>query len=140
MMWNAAASALPAKSPALAEIKWLKKQADDLAALRNDPGHSPITFGSDLEGRAFVKPNVFTSKDQAIGRLLEKPVEAYWKKLTGDLFALTQFAEFVSLAVDAERPLPRRPRLLSIPESRQPDRQRHRARGRQRSQPRSSRA
>lgn len=131
MLISAATEVLRFKSPkALACIRWLKDTTDKFSPFRNDPAHTPMSIAAFESGIVLIEPNIFAAKSQSVTRLYEKPLESTWKKLRGDLFMLCAYAIELNRALNNSQfaPLPRRPRLLSIPSSGRRTRRKRRAR------------
>ncbi len=107
----------------LAAILWITKMAAELSMHRNDAAHSPVYFAlredsSPRDPRFIVMPTA-SGRKQAVKRLSDAPTREIWRRVRGDLIALTGYASGYRLALlsDGRAPLPRKPRLLSVKQS-----------------------
>jgi len=119
MLEGVAKAVLPAKSAMLKRIQWIIDSAGKLSRYRNDAVHTPITFIF-RKGKLTLHPDYLSGRRPALERLAQKTTEQRWPGLRGDLIALSEFAFAVSVALNhpgKTGPLPRRPRLRSVPSS-----------------------
>jgi hypothetical protein len=118
MMLDSARLSLGTKSRPYIQLKWFKDQVDKLASSRNDPIHTPIAFSTDASGNTEVVPHALYAKYQSVIRLENAPLSKTWRRIRGDLHVLSLFAQVLNLHLrEPQRPLPRRPRLLSLPKN-----------------------
>jgi len=102
-------------------IRWLVRMIDSLSSYRNIAAHLPMLVeGTDTH---FLMPDQHGAKRANTVRalLLHMKRDDLWNKIASDLLVLTQYARLVGYAIafpDEPLPLPRRPRLLSLPEVR----------------------
>jgi hypothetical protein len=132
LLLAAATAQLRAKSAdLLRRIRWLRDTIDKLAHLRNDPAHTPIAFASSPDGDSYLVQDWFTGRPAAVNRLGKTPLHTTWRKMRGDLFALSAYAVAIRVFIQTSgaMPLPHRPRLLSLPKSNPRKSRRRRARG-----------
>jgi len=91
-------------------ILWSLSEMDQLSTFRNDTAHSEVVWSADrlMLGTA--------TKPASRVRLSELPFEQHWRKLKGDLIALSNYIVGLdlSLSLGQSRPLFRRPRLQLV--------------------------
>lgn len=130
LMLNVARHSLLPKSRVYLQIKWLKETADRLASSRNDPVHTPIALLTLGSGKTEIVPDIFYARREAVDRLQKSPLGKNWQKIRGDIRVLSLFASIISRNLeDAQLPLPRKPRMLSLPKSTSRKNRRRRVRG-----------
>jgi hypothetical protein len=117
-----ASRVLKGEPKTLDAIKWLLDRTSDLSPFRNDVAHVPLRFAS-VGGIAGRRPKVVLSpvsgsgRKQAIERLLKEPTAKNWRRVRGDLLALSNYAFLLALNIRGgppEPPWPRKPRLLAV--------------------------
>lgn len=117
MMLGAAQVTLANNPRLLARIEWVVKRANDLSPFRNDGAHTGISLGYNAgsPNRLKVYPDRKAGKPSAVARLLDKPVETYWRKVRDDLWVLGRYASSLAGQVnDAHYPSLQKPRLLML--------------------------
>ena len=129
MVLAAATAVLPENSRLLADIDWLVKRSQDLSPYRNDSAHTGISLGGEFhEGRVRMKihPDQRSGRPPAVARLIDKPVESYWRVVKGDLWVLGRYASSLAGKVHGNSdygPSLQRPRLLTVPPKKKHGRQ-----------------
>lgn len=107
-----------------AAILWSIAALNELSTRRNDIAHSEMAY-------FYERPEPGMSiKAAAAKRLEEMPISKQWRKLRGDLNALANYLDYISLSLwmNYPRPLPRRPRLQLVhSKTEQTQKRRHRA-------------
>jgi len=98
------------RPPIRRAINWALNALKELARHRNDAAHSDMIWHYDR-----LQPGLIT-KDAAYARMQEQPFEAIWKKLQGDLSALSNYLMDLYLDVVNNNTWPssRRPKLLLV--------------------------
>ncbi len=107
-------------------IKWIIQMADKMSSYRNLAAHLAMEIHDDTSGgRAFLLPDRLSAKRAANVRAMWIKAPAmkkdFWALLADDLYVLQQYARIVFFAttpLGRRVPLPRKPRLLSLPEIR----------------------
>lgn len=115
MLLSVARSELGARKQMLRRVEWLINVAGRLSAYRNIVAHTPAIFSPYMVAIPIADPTA--AREQARLRFNEIKHDEFWRKLTGDLNALAQYAH--RLAFDIYRPgfdgpLPHRPKLRSL--------------------------
>jgi hypothetical protein len=117
MLLNAARTKIADKS-LLANLKWAIDRANDLSVHRNDPIHTNLWIGVAGAGGVVV-PDLLSSRITSFERLMKQPTSRIWRKLRGDLYALTGYVHLIESQLrwpDAmPRTFPARPKLQSLP-------------------------
>jgi hypothetical protein len=103
----------------LTKVEWLLKAVDDLSAYRNIVAHVPIEF-QERRGKTQLMDRIDGVRRAAgLRRLYVEYQEGeFWNKLSSDLYVLSQYTEHLAAHIvfpNPQRPLPYRPRLLSLP-------------------------
>jgi len=131
MLMLAAGPALLEKPKIFSKVVWAKKQADKLSTVRNDVVHMATAVQPHLNKTSLVVDELSTAPKRS-RRLKERDVKKLLSPLRGDLIALANYVSLLQFAYERpERfPLPRRPRLLSTQESRQPSKKKRRHKNR----------
>ena len=130
-----------AKRPRLlTRVAWAKRSADSLSTVRNDVTHTATVFSgkpSDLS----LMPSISATAPKRLRRLEHRDLNEMCFLLKGDLIALGGYVRLLGAesAFPGRYTLPKRPRLLSIPD--QPSKTKRRRTNTKRPRPpRSSRA
>ena len=116
-----AAGVLTSEPKVLDAVNWLLDRTSDLATHRNDVAHVPVKFAfigaiTGRPPRVMLSPMSGSGRKAAIDRLLGQPTAETWRRVRGDLMALSRYAFFLSSNIRGiERaPWPRKPRLLCV--------------------------
>ena len=113
MMLEAARGTLRDRKRLLSNLEWLVAKAGMLSAFRNDAIHTSMNFRGGEYGA-----DPLTTRKQSFKRLKIKPIAKSWKTVTGDIYALTTYANFIWAEIFDPGCLvawPYRPRLLTRP-------------------------
>jgi hypothetical protein len=108
----------------LTQVRWLVEQVDAMGAHRNDPAHTPVNVAMLDKKLGVVIPAEGAGRKPVVKRLMKTPTARVWRVTRGDLYVLAAFAQAISTHLLFEDhmklgPLPRRPRLLSVPRGKQ---------------------
>jgi hypothetical protein len=98
-------------------LEWIMKCVKKLSESRNDAIHTHVIFIEHIGGVATI-PHKLSARRQAIDRLRVSPTAAHWRKVCGDLNALTDFCHAIyehSVVAGLQGTWPHRPPLLTIP-------------------------
>jgi hypothetical protein len=124
MLKSVAVARLTPQSRGLSAVQWVIKQTDSLSGHRNDAVHSAVvyTVQAGPPPKAILKPDEITSRKAALERLAAAPLDKTWRRLRGDLVALTDYSvrlvnTLPFLGTPEAPPWPLRPRLLVTPKS-----------------------
>jgi len=101
----------------LADIKWGLDRASQLSPYRNDAAHTAIWTVEQPTGKRAVFPDPRTSRSPSIQRLANTPTAAIWRKVRGDLYALSAYFDLIDAHAryGPLQPLRSRPAMQSIP-------------------------
>jgi len=118
LLLNAAEAIFGVRCPALlADIKWGLDRASQLSPYRNDAAHTAIWTVEQPTGKRAVFPDPRTSRSPSIQRLANTPTAAIWRKVRGDLYALSAYFDLIDAHAryGPLQPLRSRPAMQSIP-------------------------
>jgi hypothetical protein len=108
----------------LEAVKWLLDRTEKLIVFRNDAAHVPIrvAFIGGLVGKKPVvrlSPRTGSARRQNVARLELQPIAKSWRRVRGDLMALSRYAHLLAFSIGGyppqPSPWPRKPRLLALP-------------------------
>lgn len=113
----AASAALRDRKPLLRRIEWAKQAADKLATHRNDLTHLATAWSAQSPVRQILTDPVSTAPKRVRRLSEQQDLRAHAKRLRGDLIALAIYVNTFSVEVilPGHWPLPRRPKMQSIP-------------------------
>ena len=117
MLYNAAEALLGVRCPPLlADIKWALDRASDLSPYRNDAAHTAIWTVKQPTGKRTVFPDPNATRWTTMQRLVATPTATVWRKVRGDLYALSDYVELINSHVryGPLRPLQSRPQLQAV--------------------------
>ncbi len=130
-----------AKKPRLrTRVTWAKRSADSLSKIRNDVIHTATTFSGSPSALSLV-PSISATAPKRLRRMEHRDLSEMCFLLKGDLIALGGYVRLLGAesAFPGHYSLPRRPKLLSIPD--QPSKRKRRRTNTKRPRPpQSSRA
>jgi hypothetical protein len=111
----------------LRRLNWLLRAVHEISAYRNIAAHLSIEF-RERGGKPSLEHAIDgVRRASALKRLLVDFHETqFWEQLAGDLYALTQYAEWLATHIlypNLRGPLPYKPRLLSLPTIREANKQ-----------------
>lgn len=119
MVKASAVATLPPRSKVLANILWIVSCIESIRSLRNAITHTAIIFYFDQDSqRTKIAYDAITAMPHAIKTLANNPTHKIWRRLIGDLWALSQYAGYaINDLTNRENPhvrmsSPRRPRML----------------------------
>ena len=96
-------------------VEWMCAKAELISPHRNDAAHTPISVYFGSTAGFSVIPNPMSTRTPAYQRLSAEPTDKLWRRVRGDLIALTNYAVTIAAEIREIGPLvpsPRRPRLL----------------------------
>jgi hypothetical protein len=141
---SVAAEVLSGDREQIEAINWLLDRTNELAVFRNDAAHVPVGFAfvGGLVGKKPVvrlSPRSASSRRQNVERLESQPIAKTWRRVRGDLMALSRYAHLLAFSIGAyppqPSPWPRRPRLLAVPAKTKASRRKGRRQPRAKRQP-----
>jgi hypothetical protein len=100
-----------------AAVIWLTDCAGDLIKHRNDAAHVPVKFIIRSPTDIGLSVDIASARTEAVYRLSTMPTAKIWRRLRGDLLALSGYAFCVAFTIRGvgHAPWPHKPKLLCVP-------------------------